>query len=206
MINNRQQRKKAWIGAAISAVAGIAGGIANSIMSNNAEKKKQREQQIATNKQDIYNAANNLSAGYGDQEYIDDFKNKVVMRRGGKLKSADRLMIDRRFACGGRLKKANGGNSAWNDGEGIGMMNSLANTFGNVASTAIRTSQDTSTIHKDPASYQSVAKTEIKQPDYNANGIATINPFDTSFMMNRKQLFNDRLQQARFGIRKKCNK
>ena len=70
------KRNKAWLGAVIGAATNIAG----SIIGGNAQKKAARAQARAQNRQATLEMANNLSNAYGDQEYVDDFQNKIAFR------------------------------------------------------------------------------------------------------------------------------
>lgn len=87
------KRKKCWLGAVIGAASGILGGIINS----NKEKEQQRQQQILQNRNDTLKMANALSQGYGDQNYLNDFNNRVTFALGGKR-------CRRKFEDGGETK------------------------------------------------------------------------------------------------------
>lgn len=79
-----KDRHKAWIGAAIGAAASLAGSLIGGISSSNAQKKQQALQAIAQNRADTYQMAQNLTAGYGDQSYVNDLQKRVTFRCGGK--------------------------------------------------------------------------------------------------------------------------
>lgn len=76
---NKNKRDKAFIGAAIGAVANIAGGIFGGI----GKKKQLAEQQEAQNKADTLQAAQALTSSYANQNYIKDYAKKVTLRMGG---------------------------------------------------------------------------------------------------------------------------
>lgn len=151
------RRDKAFLGAAIGAVAGIAGGL----IQGAAAKRQQRRQQIAENKRATYEAANNLSAAYANQEYVDDFEKKVTFKNGGKTKRksqyTDRINTAKKFKCGGR-KKAEWGKE--DTANAIGSAGSLANAI--IGST-------TDTTIKQGDAIGTTTKNSIKVPDYVIN-------------------------------------
>lgn len=90
------KRKKCWLGAVIGAASGIVGSLINV----NKEKEQQRQQQILQNRNDTLRMANALSQGYGDQNYLNDFTNRVTFALGGKR-------CRRKFENGGVTKDTN---------------------------------------------------------------------------------------------------
>lgn len=135
----RCKRKKKFLGAIISGVVGLAGGIGSAIMSSNANKKAtdkqeqlQREmfnkQQALQNRADTINYARNLTDLYGNQEYVNEFRKKVTLKYGGCMN--DRIKMNKRFKCGGRKKAALGIN--WSD-----VAQSTLNSIGTLASAGI---------------------------------------------------------------------
>lgn len=151
------KRNKAFLGSVIGSVAGIAGGLIQSA----AAKRQQRRQQIAENKRATYESANNLSAGYANQDYIDDFEKKVTFKNGGKTKRksqyTDRINTAKKFKCGGRKK------AEWGKEDTI---NAIEST-GNLANAIIGATTDT-TI-KQGNTIATTAKDSIKVPDYVMN-------------------------------------
>lgn len=98
---NRNERPKAFIGAAISAGAGLIKGIAGGIAKR---KQARREQQ-----QNYVNAVMQSKQGMDEElqafaELAGQFEEKFVARCGGRYKSKGVKM-----ACGGRAKKGCGG-------------------------------------------------------------------------------------------------
>lgn len=101
-------RDKKFIGAAIGAVANIAGGIIG-----NKKKKKAAKAQEAADMRNIALQADAeanqqaaaMSSSYANQDYINDLYGKVTLKNGGKVKSKDRIAIAKKYAMGGRRKK-----------------------------------------------------------------------------------------------------
>lgn len=151
------KRNKAFLGSVISSVAGIAGGL----IQGAANKRQLRRQQIAENRKATYEAANNLSAGYVNQEYVDDFEKKVTFKNGGMTKRksqyTDRINTAKKFKCGGRKK------AEWGKEDTISAVESV----GNLANAIIGANTDT-TI-KQGNTIATTAKDSIKVPDYVMN-------------------------------------
>lgn len=101
-------RDKKFIGAAIGAVANIAGGIIGA-----KKKKKAAKAQEAANDRNIALQADAeanqqaaaMSSSYANQDYIDDLYGKVTLKNGGKVKTKDRIAVAKKYAMGGRRKK-----------------------------------------------------------------------------------------------------
>lgn len=101
-------RDKKFIGAAIGAVANIAGGIIGA-----KKKKKQAQKQQDANDRNIaaqaeieaQQQAAAMSSSYENQDYVNEFKNKISLKNGGKLKGKDRIAVAKKYAMGGRRKK-----------------------------------------------------------------------------------------------------
>lgn len=73
------KRKKAFLGAIIGAVTSIAGSAISAASQRKAQEKQiKRENYINRNQ-----SANNLSAAYSNEEYVDDFLNKTTFKYGG---------------------------------------------------------------------------------------------------------------------------
>lgn len=82
------KRKKAFLGAIIGAVTSIAGSAISAASQRKAQEKQiKRENYINRNQ-----SANNLSAAYSNEEYVDDFLNKTTFKYGG----------NKTMACGNR--------------------------------------------------------------------------------------------------------
>ena len=107
-------RDKAWLGAVIGGVANIATSLINSYQQEQAQKKQLAAEQRMQQQQNIANAniaaqqqAGAMTNALANQNYVDEYKNKMVMKNGGFY---DRLSKDKAiFKCGGKKKKAAGG-------------------------------------------------------------------------------------------------
>lgn len=105
-----RKRKKKWLGAVISGVAGIASSLINGQQQANAQKRALLEQERLQTKQNALQNAANLTSKYADKSYADAMQDKISFKAGGKTK--DRVAIAKRFACGGRKKRNLGGFTA----------------------------------------------------------------------------------------------
>lgn len=118
------KRKKKWLGAVISGVAGIASSLISGQQQASAQRRALLEQERLQNEQNALQNAINLTNQYSDTSYIDEMQNKITFKAGGKTK--DRVAIAKRFACGGRKKKSLGGFTA-NTSNVINSDNNLLN-------------------------------------------------------------------------------
>lgn len=162
----RIKRDKAFLGAIIGAVAGIAGSAISGAMNKKRVEKQAEEQQRQQNKKDTLEMAQNLSASYANQDYVDDFQNKVKFKNGGKMKNNknkynDRINIAKKFKCGGRKK------AQWGAEDTSAVISGVGDAFSTTVNSAITNSADT-TI-KQGSIYKGVPKQSIKTPDYIAN-------------------------------------
>lgn len=167
MIRKKVKRNKAFLGAIIGAVAGIGSSILGGVMNKNSSEKAQRQQQIAQNRQDTYTMAQNLSNAYGNQEYVDEFNKRVTFKKGGKMNTkGDRLVREKKLACGGRKKAACGTRkkAEWGAEDTSALISGLGSAGSNIASTAINSSIDRSPIAK--SMFSGKPKERIERPDY----------------------------------------
>lgn len=103
-------RDKAWLGAVIGGVANIATNLINSYQQEQAQKKQLAAEQRMQQQQNIANAniaaqqqAGAMTNALANQNYVDEYKNKIVMKNGGYY---DRLSKEKAiFKCGGKKKK-----------------------------------------------------------------------------------------------------
>lgn len=166
------KRNKAWLGAVI----GTATNIAGSIIGGNAQKKAARAQARAQNRQATLEMANNLSNAYGDQEYVDDFQNKIAFRNGGRVKRTKLYSCGgkRRFSCGGKRKFSCGGRKRYEDGglklwDGANDLGSIISGIGNTVGGVIQQNGAANaqrTMIQPVVNPAGTAKQEIKKPSY----------------------------------------
>lgn len=177
MIRKKVKRDKAFLGAIIGAVAGIGSAIAGGIMGKHSAEKAQRQQQIAQNRKDTYSMAQNLSNSYGNQEYVDEFNKRITFKKGGKMNTKyDRLVREKKFACGGR-KKACGGRAkaacgtrkkaAWGGSDTSDLISGLGSAGSSLASAAISSSINRSPIAT--SQFSGKPKEYLERPDYLVN-------------------------------------
>lgn len=122
-IINNNGRNKAFIGAAIGAVGNIVGGIIGKRKQKKAQEKAYRQAQEEQTRAEGVQQAAAMSAQYANQDYVDQYREKITLKTGGKVnmkkKGNDRIAIAKKFKCGGR-KKANIGTEIVNDFKNIG--------------------------------------------------------------------------------------
>lgn len=150
-MDKNNKKHKAWLGAVIRGAVELGSSIYGASQQKKAQERALDEQRRAQNKQDTLNMAQQLTAGYGDQSYVDDFNKKVVFKMGGnKLDKAKRIRP---------RKKA-----AWGVEDTNALISGLS-SLGNIASTAITSSVDTSSVESLPF-MANKPKHGIKTPDY----------------------------------------
>lgn len=112
-VKKANTRDKAWLGAVIGGVANIATSLISSYQQEQAQKRELAAQQRMQQQQNIANAniaaqqqAGTMTNALANQNYVDEYKNKIVMKNGGFY---DRLSKDKAiFKCGGKKKAAGG--------------------------------------------------------------------------------------------------
>lgn len=211
MIRKKVKRDKAFLGAIIGAVAGIGGAIGVGAMGKHSAEKAQRQQQIAQNRKDTYSMAQNLSNSYGNQEYVDEFNKRITFKKGGKMNTKyDRLVREKKFACGGR-KKACGGRAkaacgtrkkaAWGGSDTSDLINGLGSAGSSLASAAISNSINRSPIAT--SQFSGKPKEYIERPDYLVNN-ATENGyyFRAGGCLRSKAACGTKRNKAKCGTKK----
>lgn len=194
MIRKKVKRNKAFLGAIIGAVAGIGSSILGGVMNKNSSEKAQRQQQISQNRKDTYSMAQNLSNAYGNQEYVDEFNKRITFKKGGKMNTKDdRLIREKKFACGGR-KKACGGRAKaacgtrkkaeWGAEDTSALINGLGSAGSSLASAAISSSINRSPIAT--TQFSGKPKEYLERPDYLVNN-ATDNGYYSIFACGGKR-------------------
>lgn len=151
-MNKNNKRHKAWLGAVISGAIGLGSSIFGASQQKKAQERALAEQRRAQNKQDTLNMAQQLTAGYGDQSYVDDFNKKVVFKMGGNKVDKVRRIRPR--------KKA-----AWGAEDTNALISGLSSSLGNITSSAILASTNTTPIESLPF-MANQPKHGIKTPDY----------------------------------------
>lgn len=152
MVTTNRPRKKAWIGAAIAAGVSLLGSIGGGLMKKNAEQKNQKRATIAQNRADTYEMAQNLTAGYGDQSYLDRLNERVTFSHGGS----------KRRACGGKVKKEAGGSSI----NTTDIINGVSSALNNLSTNAIDASIIRNKANYNKSFFSNTAKDELVVPGY----------------------------------------
>lgn len=214
MINKRVQRKKAFLGAIVGGLMGIAGSAISGAMQKKAAEKQARQQRIDQNNKTTYESAQNLTNAYSDEDWADDLRNRVTFKKGGKMKTSkfnsnDRIVIEKKLKCGGKKKAACGGrkkaengteintntnSNFWNNQDTSDIISAGFNSLGNIIGTNTKTKADT---YVAPTySNNTTNNRAIKPTSYSSLSAPVVAD-------NR---FTDRIQQYKCGgvKRKKC--
>lgn len=137
---NNNSRDKAFLGAVIGGVANITGGIISKRKQKKAQEKAYRQAQEEQTKQEGFQQAAAMTSQYANQDYVDQYKDKITLKNGGKVsmnnKYSDRITRAKKFACGGR-KKANFGSTILGEIKNIGQEfqgDNLNNNINSIAS------------------------------------------------------------------------
>ena len=83
----KNERQKAFLGAAIGAVANVVGGIISNKKKKKAEEAAFKQQQEQQNISDNFSQANALTQMANNTGYIDDYKKRISFKCGGKKKA-----------------------------------------------------------------------------------------------------------------------
>lgn len=83
----KNKRQKAFLGAAIGAVAGVVGGIISNKKKKKAEELAFKQQQEQQNISDNFSQANAMAQIANNTSYIDDYKKRISFKCGGKKKA-----------------------------------------------------------------------------------------------------------------------
>lgn len=84
-----RNRHKAWIGAAISAATSLIGMALNGA----AQRKQQREIERQENYKSAIDRIAAMNNAYANQDYVNDFEDRVIYRLGGRLLSSPRRRV-----------------------------------------------------------------------------------------------------------------
>lgn len=196
---NKNSRKKAFIGAAIGAVGNLAGGIIGAYKQKRAQEKAYRQAQKEQTQNEGFQQAQAMSAQYANQDYVDEYRNKITLKNGGKVnmkkKGNDRIVMAKKLACGGR-KKAGLGSEIANDFKNIGQ-EFKGDNLGNTIVGAINgIASGINNSYASKPNYTSNLQSTATTTNYinNAQEIAR----------NAEQLKRQRTTAAKYGTRKSC--
>lgn len=197
-------RKKAFLGALIGGIAGIAGSAIGAAKRRKAEREKLKQQQIEQNQNDAKAQAQALIASVANQDYVDEYNKKVTLKMGGDKKFNDRIKSNktksnRIFKCGGR-KKAKMGFLIGQNGVG--------EKIGELANSLFTPSSAPKEVKKADGFSTTGPKVEIKTPNYmnntNNNDINNnINTATNPTTQQQNNQFVDRSNTLRCGGKKR---
>lgn len=198
MKNKIVKRDKAFLGSIIGAIGGVIGAAKK----RKAEEKAFKMQQEEQYRQDSLAAAQAMTQSYANQDYVDEYKKKVVLKNGGKMKTkqgnyTDRIKNQKKYACGGR-KKANFGSTIANQFTG----NNLNDTIGGIASgigsvaTSLIGGSSTPKMIKKADGFDYGQKTSLTPNSYSSTQPVTQN---VNQQVPNNNQYSDRLAQMKLG-------
>lgn len=196
---NENGRQKAFIGAVIGSVGNLVGGIISKNKQKKAQERAFRQAQEEQTRSEGVQQAQAMSAQYANQDYVDEYRNKITLKNGGKVnmkkKGNDRVAIAKKFACGGR-KKAGLGSEIVSDFKNIGQ-EFKGDNLGNTIVGAI------------DGIASGINGNYGNRPNYTGNLQSTA--ATTSYVnsaqkiaRNADQLKQQRTTAAKYGTRKRC--
>jgi len=201
-------RNKAFIGAIIGTVAGVAGALIGDKKKRKAEDASFKLAQAEQNRIDSVQQASAMSTTYANQSYVDQYKDKITLKGGGKVKftksnTNDRIGRAKQFKAGGRTKAAEGMKMDYGKeaGDAIGGIAGLATSLFTKPRVPKMINKADGFTFEDP-------KTKLVpnsyQVDANGNPVTAINNVVPTG--NPNVIYTDRIQQAKMGkrITKKC--
>lgn len=202
MKNKVVKRNKAFIGAIIGAVGNIVGSAISANKKKKAEEKAFKMQQEEQYRQDSLAAAQAMTQSYANQDYVDEYKKKVVLKNGGKMKTkqgnyTDRIKNQKKYACGGR-KKANFGSTIANQFTGNNLNDSvggIASGVGSIASSLI-SGPSTPKMIKKADGFNYAQKTSLTPNSYSTTQPVTQN---VNQQVSNNNQYSDRLAQMKLG-------
>ena len=83
----KNKRQKAFLGAAIGAVASVVGGVISAKKQKKAEEAAFKQQQEQQNISDNFSQANAMAQIANNTGYIDDYKKRISLKCGGRRKA-----------------------------------------------------------------------------------------------------------------------
>ena len=202
MKNKVVKRNKAFLGSIIGAVGGVIGSAIGAAKTRKAEEKAFKIQQEEQYRRDSLAAAQAMTQSYANQDYVDEYKKKVVLKNGGKMKIkktnyTDRINNQKKYVCGGR-KKANFGSTIANQFSG----NNLNDTVGGIASgissvaTNLINSPSGPKMVKKADGFNYEQKTSLTPNSYSVTQPVTQN---VNQQVPNNNQYSDRLAQMKLG-------
>lgn len=201
-------RKKAFIGAAIGAATSIVGGLIGRRKQRKAQERAFRQAQEEQTKNEGFQQAAALSAQYVNQDYVNEYRNKITLKNGGKVsmkhKNNDRVSVAKKFKCGGRKKSSFGSQLINNikDNAANGLMNETISGAGNIINAIANKPIQQKQIKTANGFAYGIPKVNMETNDYRIDDNG--NPMNATNVNNVATTeYSDRLKQARFGTNRK---
>lgn len=120
-------KNKAFLGALIGAGTSLIGGFFANKAKKKAATEQARQQQIDENKKSAFEQAINLTNVYGNQDYVDDYDNRIEFAKGGFVKNPASKFIGRnKFETGGVVGTENNNTVDTNK---LNLINELGNSL-----------------------------------------------------------------------------
>lgn len=207
---NANGRSKKFIGAAIGAAANIVGGIIGRAKAKRAARKQARAAQnvsVLNAETDAAQEAAAIDQQFANQEYVDEAKNKISLKNGGRYKNT-RTSLAKRYKCGGRKKAFLGMTKEDWKKEGKEAVDSGISSAGTIGSSMLATTPKLPVpgINKVQSTF-SQAKQGLKKSSWETDNTATMANASTDYAGTNdpnSTKFRDRLQQAKLG--KRCRR
>jgi len=208
-------RKEAFLGAIIGTVAGIAGSIISGKKQKKADELAFKQAQAEQNRIDGLQQAQALSSSYANQSYVDQYKDKVVLKNGGKMKvkavkKGDRIDTFKKYKVGGRIpigsNKKEYGSLIGKDGIG-GVVSGGIGGVGSLISSIFSKPKAPKTIVKSDGFSVAAPKTGIAPTSYtldaDGNPLTTVPTIPASIEPQLDGLTGQRMKlpQAKVGKR-----
>ena len=202
MKNKIVKRDKAFLGSIIGAVCGVIGSAIGAAKRKKAEEKAFKMQQEEQYRQDSLAAAQAMTQSYANQDYVDEYKKKVVLKNGGKMKTkqdnyTDRIKNQKKYACGGR-KKANFGSTIANQFSGNNLNDTVGGIVSGVGSVAnsLIGGPSTPKMIKKADGFDYEQKTSLTPNSYSSTQPVTQN---INQQVPNNNQYSDRLAQMKLG-------
>lgn len=222
-------RNKAFIGAIVGAVAGIAGSLISAKKKKKADELNFKQAQAEQTRIEGVQQANAMTSSYADQGYTDQYQNKVVLKNGGKMKikkgkKGDRIEYNKKFAVGGKKKdyreaykaggrKKNEMGSMIGEGGVGGEVAGAIGGVGGLVTSLFSKPKAQKMIKKADGFTFAAPKTELAANSYqlDANGNPITAPINTAIPVNPNTVvpptvYGDRFAQAKMGKKKRVTK
>lgn len=206
-----KDRDKAFLGAVIGGVANVIGGVISGNKQKKAQEQAFAEQQKEQVRREGVQQAAAMTASLANQDYVDEYKKKITLKNGGKMKInnyEDRIARSKKYKCGGR-KKSSFGSFISNSFKGdkldstiSGAMSGISNLVGSIVSSPSVPKQ---IKQSDGFSFQS-PKMGLTQNSYqldNNNNLIT-NSNSNTVAKPTNPVYTDKMETARLGCRKKA--